>query len=181
MKKQIIAITTTLACLTATGLAQAADQGFYVGGDIGRSSNNLKSPTMPALGTDKTATGWGAYGGYQFNKYFATELSVTRLGTTHIGSGDSSTTSYSLDAIGRLPVSDKFALYGRLGAAHTERSYADFDNNHTLGSKVGLGAEYAIDKNWGLRTELTRFNNMPTQGGYGNASNVLSMGVNYRF
>ncbi len=181
MKKQIIAITTTLACLTGTGLAQAADQGFYVGGDIGRSSNNLKSPTKPAVGIDKTATNWGVYGGYQFNKYFATELGVTRLGSTHIGSGKSTSTSYSLDAIGRLPVSDKFALYGRLGAAHHERSYTGFDKNHGVGFKTGLGVEYAISNNWALRTELTRFNNMPTQGTYGNASNALSMGVSYHF
>jgi OmpA-OmpF porin, OOP family len=181
MKKQLIAISTTIACLTGAGLAQAADQGFYVGGDIGRSSNNLKSPTAPPIGTDKTATSWGAYGGYQFNKYFATELGVTRLGSTHIGSGESTSTSYSLDAIGRLPLNDKFALYGRLGAAHNERSYSGFDKNHAVGFKTGLGVEYALDKNWALRTELTRFNNMPTQSTYGNASNVMSMGVSYHF
>ncbi|MDC8770284.1 outer membrane beta-barrel protein [Roseateles albus] len=184
MKKLITAVTTTLACLTAlggSGQAQAAEQGFYVGGDIGRSSNNLKSPTKPAVSTDKTATSWGLYGGYQFNKYFATELGVTRLGSTHIGTGESTSTSYSLDAIGRLPLNDKFAFYGRLGAAHNERSYSGFDKNHAVGFKTGLGMEYALDKNWALRTELTRFNNMPTQSTYGNASNVLSMGVNYHF
>lgn len=182
MKKQLIAISTTLACLTGTGLAQAADnKGFYMGGDVGYSSNNLKSPTAPAVSTDKTSTSWGAYGGYQFNQYFATELGVTRLGSTSIAGGDSHSTSYSLDAIGRLPLNDKFAVYGRLGGAYNERSYSNYADNSATGLKVGLGAEYAIDKNWALRTELTRFNNLPTQSTYGDASNVLSVGVKYRF
>lgn len=181
MKKNVLAITTTIALLSGAGLAHAADSGFYMGGDIGYSSNNLKSPTSPAVSPDKTGTSWGAYGGYQFNKYFATELGVTRLGSTSIGSSDSHSTSYSLDAIGRLPLNDKFAIYGRLGGAYNERSYSNHADNNATGLKVGLGAEYALDKNWALRTELTRFNNMPTQSTYGDATNVLSMGVNYRF
>ncbi|WIV96780.1 porin family protein [Kinneretia aquatilis] len=175
-----------LALGAASGAARAAssgDSGFYLSGDLGQSRNNLSSPTSPAVATDKRGTIYGIGGGYQFNKHFATELSVQRLGTHGIGSTESKTTAYSLDAIGRLPVSDKFAVYGRLGASHLDRKFSGIDgqNAHGVGFKLGLGAEYALDKNWSLRTELTRYNKAPVASTYGEHMNTWTAGVKYRF
>jgi len=181
MNKHTFTKTATLALALAAGSAFAQETGWYVGADIGQARNNLTSPTSPAVGLDKKDTAYGLHGGYQFNKYFATELGVTRLGTQKIGDNKSTTTAYSLDAIGRLPVSDKFSVYGRLGAAHMERNYSAASGNHAAGFKVGLGADYAIDKNWSVRTELTRYNNVPTTSTFGNTMDAWNVGVNYRF
>ncbi|MEJ6005251.1 outer membrane beta-barrel protein [Paucibacter sp. AS339] len=181
MKKQTLAKVATLALALAAGSAFAADKGWYMGADIGQSRNDLSSPKTPAPRLDKTDTAYGVHGGYQFNKYFAAELGVNRLGTQKIGDSKATTKAYSLDAIGRLPVSDKFTVYGRLGGAHMERTYSDDAGNHAAGFKVGLGAEYAIDPSWSLRTELTRYNNVPTSSTFGNTLDSWNVGVNYRF
>ena len=175
-----------LALGTATGAAVAApgsNSGFYLSGDLGQSRNNLSSPTSPAVGTDKRGTVYGISGGYQFNPHFATELSVQRLGTHGIGSSEAKTTAYSLDAIGRLPVNDKFSVYGRLGASHLDRKFSGIQaqDSHRVGFKLGLGAEYALDKNWSLRTELTRYNKAPVVSTYGEHMNTWTAGVKYSF
>lgn len=163
--------------------AWAADSGFYMGGDIGRTKNNANATTDPRANVKKSDTSYGIYGGYQLNRYLAAEVGVARLGTQKIGNTNSKTTTYSLDAIGRLPVSDSLAVYGRLGGAHYERSYNGIPNEraHSVGLKVGVGADYAINKNWAVRTELTRYNHMPVAAGYGQHSDALSMGVRYQF
>ena len=172
-----------LALGSISGAALAADSGFYLSGDLGKSHNNLSSTTTPAVATDKRGKVYGLSGGYQFNKHFATELSVQRLGTQSIGSTEAKTTAYSLDAIARLPVSDKIAVYGRLGASHLDRKFSGIEaqDTHGVGLKVGLGAEYALDKNWALRTELTRYNNAPAIAGYGDHMNTWTAGVKYNF
>ncbi|MBB4841830.1 OOP family OmpA-OmpF porin [Paucibacter oligotrophus] len=168
----------------AAGGTGADNKGFYVGVDLGQSRNDLSSPTSPALRLDKTDTAYGIFGGYQFNKYFATELSVHKLGQQRIGDSDAKTSAYSLDAIGRLPVNDKFSVYGRLGGAHYERDFSGLDgagNKISTGFKVGLGVDYAINKDWALRTELTRYNNLPDLGTYGRTMDSWNVGVSYRF
>jgi len=191
MNKNIISATAAIAlALGSTGAAFAAggkdadNKGFYLGADLGQARNDLSSPTSPELRLDKTDTAYGLFGGYQFNKYFGAELSIHKLGQHRIGDSDAKTTAYSLDAIGRLPVNDKFAVYGRLGGAHYERDFSGLDgagNQNSAGFKVGLGADYAINKDWSLRTELTRYNNLPDLGTYGRTMDAWNVGVSYRF
>ncbi|MDT8998164.1 porin family protein [Paucibacter sp. APW11] len=172
--------------LCSTAAIAAPDQGLYIGADLGRSKNDISIPAdvKPQPGSSKSATSLGLHVGYQFNRHFATELSVARLGKASIGDSSSKTTAYSLDALAKLPVSDQFSVYGRLGASHYERGFQGLANTggqHSVGMHVGLGLDYAITLQWGLRAELSRHNNLPDGAGYGRSTDQWSMGVNYRF
>lgn len=174
----------TLAMAAFAGSASAdQNKGFYVGGNIGQSHADVTA-SVPGMTVDKRDTSYGILGGYQFNQYFATELTVNYLGKARLGDSEAKTMSYSLDAIGSLPVNDKFSLFGRLGVAQNERDFkgvAQFDSQGNTGFKVGLGADYKLNKNWFVRTELTRYNNVPTAGMFSNTIDTWNVGVNYRF
>ncbi|MDC8787084.1 porin family protein [Roseateles koreensis] len=182
----VLAFTTLAAMVTAASADEPrrADTGYYVGGEIGRSNTDLSSAQSPAPSLEKRDTSYGIHGGYQFNQYFGTELSLNALGKHKIGDTEAKTTVISLDAIGRLPVNDQFSLFGRLGVAHLDRDFkglSTIDGGNSTGLKVGLGADYALDKNWSLRTEVTRYNNAPTAGLYDKTLDTWTVGVNYRF
>ncbi|MCL1125928.1 outer membrane beta-barrel protein [Shewanella surugensis] len=80
MKTFLTAVTLllTLGCAN-TAMAETNDTGFYVGGDIGRTQ--LKFGSL----LDDSTTSVGAYGGYQFNEWFAIEGHV--FGTADYDTG----------------------------------------------------------------------------------------------
>ena len=110
-------------------------------------------------------------GGYYFNKYFSVE---GRLG---FGVGDDTKTvstapqedikieiDYMLGvyAVGHLPLSDRFQLYGLVGYTkgeltatliQTGESSSDDDSDLSY----GVGAEYDMTNNWSLGLEYTAY------------------------
>lgn len=172
-----------LALLGAAAMA-APEKGLYIGADLGRSRADLSSDAKPSPAMKRSATSLGLHAGYQFNPYLAAELGVTRLGSASIGDSSAKARAYSLDALAKMPLNDKFSLYGRLGAAHYERSFkggAAPGGQHAVGLHVGLGMDYALSPTWGVRTELSRYNNLPVADGYGRSADHWSLGVNYKF
>lgn len=103
--------------------AFAADNGFYAGITVGQARVNAPTNIVLSKSTDTIA---GVLGGYQFNRYWGAELfysgagrfSGTNAAGTIIGSGKGDV--WGLDAVGTLPLSDAFSLYGKLGIASTK-------------------------------------------------------------
>jgi OmpA-OmpF porin, OOP family len=111
-----------LSALAALGLmaataAQADTQpGFYAGAGIG--STKVGDDVS---GVDDSDTGFKVFGGYDFNQNFGIEVSYFDFGEASVDEGGASASvgvsGLSASAVGRLPVSDMFSLYGKLGFA----------------------------------------------------------------
>ncbi len=177
----IIAAATAL-----SGAAFAAEPGFYIGADIGASEQSIDSAsqnaTHPSVG--------GIYGGYNFDKYFGIEANYYNLGKAKIdGFSESKTRAGGVDLVGRYPVTDKFDLYGKFGVAYVDREI-DFAgggdaSDSGVAGKFGLGAEYKVAKNIGVRAEVAHYMGAPKFEGPGYAYKdnftTFTVGANYHF
>ena len=194
--------------LMAAPFAMAQDAGWYAGANIGQTrssldnasiSNSLLGATPPVITSiveDNTDRGFKLFGGYQINKYLALEGGYFDLGefdfvtSTNPAdrlSGNIQVRGVNLDAVGTLPITDKFSAFGRLGVTHarTKGSFAGATTvNSTRASdnnlKVGLGVQYAFTDALSLRAEIERYRINDAVGNKGDID-LASVGLVYRF
>ena len=187
MNKNLLLLALT-AALGATS-AQAADTGFYIGGSFGQSqisdfSGSDLDREFATLGitstttTDDSDSGWKAFAGYKITKNLAVEGSYTNLGeatartvvTAPVAGTFNSTLefeSWSISAVGILPLNDQFSLFARLGLNvwNLDGSVTGTGSGSTTvttgddGADVvyGLGASYNFSQNLSLRGEWERY------------------------
>ena len=186
MNKNLLLLALTVA-LGATS-AQAADTGFYIGGSFGQSqisdfSGSDLDSELATLGitstttTDDSDSGWKVFAGYKIMKNLAVEGSYTNLGeatartvvTTPLA-GTFNTTlefeSWSISAVGILPLNDQFSLFARLGlnvwsldgsTTGTGSGSAVTTGDDGADVVYGLGASYNFSQNLSLRGEWERY------------------------
>jgi OmpA-OmpF porin, OOP family len=181
MKKQLI---TAVLATSFAGASMAADTGYYAGANIGGSQHDVAGPGE----LRESPTTWGVYGGYDFNPYVATEIGYQDLGKARSGSYEAKNRAFSADLVGKLPLNEQFRLFGKVGYAYLDRdtSGPGFDASQSgSAAKLGVGAEYAVMQNVGIRAEAVRYLGGPRQqtpgGEFGANTNVYTVGVNYRF
>jgi OOP family OmpA-OmpF porin len=133
--------------------SSAADQGFYAGVTVGSSSTNntIGAQTL-------TKTNGGVYGGllgYQLNKNFAVEAQYTGASKFEYAPVTGKSDAFSLTAVGIIPLSNEFSMYGKLGFASTRSSLT---NNTALSTGAnrsaatyGIGAQYNVTPAIGVR------------------------------
>lgn len=190
MKK--IAIVALLSAVVAAP-AFAADEGFYAGVTLGRSSTN--NPYNFASLTKSTDTVAGILGGYQFTKNWGAEVFYTGAGKfTVLGingvTGNGKTDVWGVNAVGTLPLSDAFSLYGKLGYA-SAKTTASSSNLIVTGATraaatYGLGAVYNVTPAVGIRFGWDRYAAATLSGNVRGAkdnfnTNVYSLGATYKF
>ena len=137
--------------------AFAANSGFYAGVDLGRSSTSNIGATALTQSKD---TVLGVLGGYQINKNFAAEAFLTGTGKFAAGAASGKTDAYGIDAIGILPLSDAFSLYGKLGVARTKTSLsnaAPSTGAKRTAATYGLGGQYNVTPAIGVRLGWDRY------------------------
>ncbi len=183
MKSKLFVIAAATAI--TSGAAFAADPGFYVGADVGASKQSVDSgnPTSenPAIG--------GIYGGYNFDKNFGIEANYEYLGKTKVeGQSDVETQVAGVDFVGRYPATDKLDLYGKLGVAYVHRELNGTgidDSKNGAAGKVGIGGEYKVAKNIGVRAEIDHYMGAPKFEGpgyeYKDNFTTFTIGANYHF
>ena len=200
----------TLALMTAP-LAMAQDTGWYAGANLGQSNATIDDAriTSGLLGNGLVAgpfnnterdRGFKLFGGYQYNRYFSVEAGYFDLGkfaftttTTPTGSlsGDIRLKGLNLDAVGTLPISEKFSAFGRIGVtyAHANDSFTGTGAVNVLDPnpssrktnlKVGLGLQYALTDALSLRAEIERYRIDDAVGNKGDVD-LASLGLVYRF
>ena len=156
------------ACVTAcVGAATAHAEGLYVGGGIAAPHY---SDNINGLSIGNSGLSGKLFGGYQLNPYFAVALGVADLG--HISDATGSIKSHGeyLDAVGLLPLNPSWSVLGSVGAANVDIDTSNGDDRGTA-LKLGLGAEYALNKSVALRGEyenyhVSAFNGHPNIGQY---------------
>jgi OOP family OmpA-OmpF porin len=175
MKKQIL-----LACVLGAFTLPAMADNFYIFGDVGQSKFELDGSNDSKLSKTDTAFSIGA--GYEFNKFLAVELAYRDLGEVADRGSDFNgvddynfvdtigITALQASVVGKLPVSDVFNLYGRLGLASLDAEYesreyyADGNNpspfsDSTSKTKAvfGLGASFDVTSQLALRAEYSQY------------------------
>lgn len=130
---------------------------------------------------DSSDLGFKVFGGYQINKYFALEGGYTQLNDfTANGVGSTALTgslyqaqgsnAWVLAAVGALPLTKKFSLFGKVGADSWKTSTKTIVRNTSTSAFTrtdsvergvdpyyGVGASYALTDNLGVRGEYERY------------------------
>ena len=145
---QLTKATRTIGLITLTALAgplaalsaAAADNAWYVGGNVGQTRATIDDAriTSGLLGSgfattsiadDNRDTGFKLFGGYQFNPYIGLEGGFFDLGkfgfnatTVPAGSlnGSIKLRGVNLDLVGTLPIAGGLSAFGRVGVNYAE-------------------------------------------------------------
>ncbi len=138
---------------------------WYAGVNFGQS----RYRSVDEASANTRTEGWKVYGGYQFNKYLAVEGGYVNLndmtGRTGAVVTNIDTDAWTLGAVVSYPITKKFSVMGKLGAAYmladvnvkngaalTVRSGDDkYEPNY------GVGVNYALLDNLSVRAEWERF------------------------
>lgn len=205
-------MTLALLSVAATSAsAQYQEPGFFYGGvsagearakvDEAGVANNLLGASGPATGfsSDEKDTGYKLFGGYQFNRNIALEGGYYDLGKTSFsstapaGAFNNSTRRHglNLDLVGTLPITERFSVLGRVGAAYgrTRSSYSgaaataagvpDSKDSKT-DVKVGLGVQYELNRSMWLRAEIERYRVKTASAGRTNVD-MVTVGLVFPF
>lgn len=182
------------ALLLSTAVAApafAADNGFYAGVTLGRSITS--NPYAGAAMTKSTDTVLGVLGGYQFTKNWGAEAFYTGAGKFDgiVGATFSGKTDvYGINAVGTMPLSDVFSVYGKLGYARAKTSASSVPAQLTGAKRgaatYGLGGVYNVNSAIGIRLGWDRYAaataNGNVLGGNDNFNvNVYSVGGVFKF
>ena len=185
-----------LACaIPATAAAQ--DSGGYVGIGFGQTTINEFCSEVNSVivffsgtptGCDEKDTGFKIFGGYRVNRNFAIEGSyfnygeATARGNFPLGPGTISgeATAFGVAAVGILPVSPQFSLFGKAGllltdikAKATGAGGSATESDDETGLHFGVGAMFDFTRNLGLRLEWERNDEVDID--------MLSIGLQVRF
>ena len=186
-KLSLLALALLGAVSSSTVFAQDMT-GWYIGGNIGATQSDFNNDSISntlagrgfrvnAMTEDDSSSGYKLFGGYQLNRNFAVEGGYYDLGrfsynstTVPFGSfgGNTRIKGLNLDLVGTLPLTDRFSVIGRVGAAYARSrssvsttGFVPFNlfetsKNDTY-AKVGLGLQYALTEALAVRAELERY------------------------
>lgn len=191
-------------------LAMAGDSGWYLGGNVGQSRAKIDDEriigsllgggfTTTSIIDDNRELAYKVFGGYQFNKYFALESGYFDMGefgftatTVPPGTlnGQMKLKGLNFDAVGMLPIANKFSAFGRIGVNYAEtKSYFTGSgaiiapanrSKRAANYKFGLGLQYDFTKSLGMRVEAERYRIDDSVGNKGDID-FISLGLVYRF
>ena len=196
----------------ASPFAAADDTGWYGGISVGQSKAKIDDARITSgllgrgfartsISDDDRDTGYKLFGGYKFNKNFALEGGYFDLGkfgfmaTTVLPAGtlngNIKLQGLNLDAVGILPISEKFSAFGRIGVNYAEArdSFSGAGAVNVLNPspskrdtnlKLGLGLQYDFTPSLGMRLEAERYRINDAVGNKGDID-LVSLGLVYRF
>lgn len=172
--------------------ATFAEGNFYGGIDVGQSTIKDFCTGAPAgWSCSNTATAARASLGYQVNSGLGVEASYGNYGEAKAsGSGitvSGTASGFQFSAIGSLPVSETFALTGKLGIALTEAKesapavgYSSSASNTTVA--YGIGVRYNINKTIAVRAQYEDLGNIKADStGTSSKLTILSFGATFGF
>ena len=141
--------------------ARAAESGFYVEFDIGRSNVTDNSVSL-----DENATGFRLATGYHIVRWLAVDLAYVDFGTFETSFIDiigppiqieASADGLELGLVGRVPIGDKFALTAsfhrlwwdsKVVAGGMQETDSGNDNAYGLGMELALNKRYVVTGGW---------------------------------
>jgi len=172
--------------------AELSDQaGPYIGASSGLSEFQTHDFGLRTTDDEEFGAAGKVYAGYRFNRRFGVEAGFARLGTlsetVQLGGSrvEQKARGRSLyaAATGRMPLSESFALTGKLGVSYGKVSGTNLlpAANSLMGTTrsllVNVGAEYRFTPNVAFTVEFDRFGKLSDRV----SANLVSTGVRYDF
>lgn len=176
-----------LTALTLTTNAHAAPQGWYLGLKGGYTKND-HSCESTALECDRSGSGYGIFGGYDFNRRLGLEFGYTDL-------GDSSAVypEISLDGeISAFDISAKYTrqlfgesqLFAKLGATYWQAEVNGWEvkvDGSGFSPNFGLGVSMPFTDRFSARLEYQYFGKVGDSELGHTQPNFLSLGLTWHF
>lgn len=188
-----------------------SNTGMYVGISAGESKAHIDNPsiaqnllapgfTVNAMTQDQRGAGYKAFVGFPFSPNWAIETGYFDLGrfgfgaqTTPLGtlSGTSRIQGLNLDLVGTLPITDRWSVLGRLGAAYAQTK-STFSGTGAVvvtnpatrkretNYKYGVGTQYALSPELTVHLDGERYRVNDALGQRANVD-LISVGLLYRF
>jgi OOP family OmpA-OmpF porin len=135
--------------------ANAQDHGFYSG--VGTGQSHIDEGSY----NDRDRA-FSVFGGYDFNKYIGVEAGYADLGRLeYVGEVPLEATAPYLVAMGKLPITEKVALYAKAGINHwsledPNPSLTATGDDSGTDATYGLGVQYRINDRFALRGDYSR-------------------------
>lgn len=185
MKKLSLVAVSLLSALVAGQASAAADTtGFYVGGALNRVA-------VDVVDDSDTGTGFGVYGGYNFNEWFGLEANL--FATADLGDRDTDVTAGALTFAPKftLQINDMFSAYAKVGVASMAMNFDGFgfDEDFTgFGWTYGVGINAAVTERLNVRFSYdVTTGDLDADHSYLNMKDIdtdmkqLAIGVHYQF
>lgn len=201
------------AALAVTAASAVAQTGWYAGLTIGASDANMNADVVAVTGatstnfvTDQRDPGVKVFAGYRLHRHFALEGGFAWLGefqatnqvtapTVGALNADIRVIGLYIDAVGLLPIGERFAAFAKVGAIGTEtRTFRSTSGTVTpapgsstnastdqANLKFGLGVQYDIGKTVTVRAEWERILNVGDANTGEFDLSVYSVGLLFRF
>ena len=186
MKKLLSACAVAAAFVAAPAFAQG-----YVG--IGAGSSKVSGTDLTTFGVNYTGVNSSKsilklFGGYQFTPNWGVEAQFSDLGKrTEIGTQNGVVISaasagfkqYGVAAIGTLPLSNEFSVFGKLGVSANKVDTL----SGVTSALVGVGVSYKFTANLSARLEYEDFGKLAqlNNGGGTAKGSAYSVGLKYSF
>ncbi|MCK5864750.1 MAG: outer membrane beta-barrel protein, partial [Marinobacter adhaerens] len=103
----------------------------------------------------------GAAVGYQFNPFFALEAEYIDFGNFGEDEVEGKLKGFGLSAVGRLPLTDSFGVYGKAGAFASAFDVDAFNESETydeVSPFVGAGVDFRVTPALTAFAEYNRYN-----------------------
>lgn len=162
---------------------KAAKPDNYIGGSIGSSHSDGFCNTLGNCDADGKS--WKLYSGIRINDNALFEMGYTNLGKRQgqDSNGEVSQKSTAVTATGLVTydVNQQIELFGKAGLAHWNDTYTDSSGSSKSSGNdiiVGVGANYDLGDNLGVRAEWERFKDIGRSAHKGDAD-LLSVGVTF--
>jgi OOP family OmpA-OmpF porin len=192
MKASKFLAASALALSAMLASTQASAQ-FFIGGSIGQGDidDEVTEGLITSGTVDGKDTAFKIFGGYMFNRHFGVEAAYVNFGeATYSGDffgapvtgGKIEIDGFNLSAIGSLPITEQFSIFGKAGLFLWDAEASDTtaglpfsakDDGSDLSFGIGLG--YNFTRNLGVRAEWEMFETDTAD------VNLLSVGLLWRF
>lgn len=157
---------------------QGSSSKFYLGFGAGSMKTDI-----PGLNT--TALSWSLFAGTAINRFLAAEVAYTNLGSTDLGGGTNlKGTTYSLNLVGNIPVTQAISMFAKFGFANTgvysETGGASGTTYSLAAPTIGLGVQVNASRKIDVRIAYDNYkfttNNSTTYN-----SDITSASLIYKF
>lgn len=182
-------ILSSIAGVTAANAAEPVG-GWYLGGSVGAATTtaSLNAAGTSLTQTDKTDRALSLRAGYRLHTNWAVEGGYADLGSSKYQQAGFSedtmkTALWHIDAVGIVPLNDKFSVFGKLGVTRITYDVNGY-KEHKSTPHLGLGASYALTPAVVLRAEYDDYGKSRFTDGSASLdirSHQFSLGMDYRF
>jgi OmpA-OmpF porin, OOP family len=192
----VAALAALMVITTVTTSAQAAppDEAagpFYIGVGVGGSAFGTRDVVATKGPVDEQSRVFKIYGGYQLTDYFGVQAGYTRLGSLNDSFTSNGVTvkqsvagrSLYVAGTARYPVSDSFAITGKLGISFGKATGTNVlaASDNLIGSKRylmgGVGGEYRLNRNVALTADYEAYGKLSNKV----SADAFTLGARFSF